>query len=468
MVRSRVVVPGAYLLLSGLVLSLLVSSGCNGCGSKDVGTTQSAEEIAPGPAPTAEVPPLPSPGRLASLDSNVRVYVDLSGSMQGYQRSSGGPLHGMLAACKEEMYAEGLFEIQAAGFADTVDAFCGVSGLISVLDWKANRGRTCLAAPWAKERRLADRHQDQAMTVVVTDGVASATNGSCGSNCASGGDVTCVAEAMRDYIKCGNGLWVVGIKVPFRGAYYPEQGTAGRLDIAEQVQRPIYLWIGTSNVATGRAVASRLAQRMRAKNTPVMAWEVWPGSWTGWTPHRSSADWTAGDFVSTSVEAAPCGDGPVLQFMTVTDSGECPRVSVLSENNDWRAGARWPFQLAVRHAVSAPDAPLGSLIAMTAEWPPVVDGGYVQASRDTSSALYAGCLVTNKRRVEVREKWTGTMDVAALRAWSTEDDAAPGNIGRTLNLENLWGLTTKRLIDEANAGMWTALVTVEIDPSANQ
>jgi hypothetical protein len=412
-------------------------------------------------------PALPSPARLAAVDTETRIYVDLSGSMQGYERTSGGALYGLLAACKEELYAEGFFDLKAAGFADSVDALHGVSGLVTVLDWKADRARTCLASPLLTEVKLASRGRGDALSVVITDGVASATEGSCGGNCAAGGDVTCVAESVREYVKAGNGLWIIGLKVPFRGAYYPEQGTIDRIAVTASVSRPIYLWIGTSNVAAGRHVVQSLALRMAAKRHQVLAYEVWPGSWTGKEPWSAGDNWASADFAISNGESGACGDGRVLQFMTVKKDVECPQVSLLSDGNNWRPGDRWPFQINVRPFTSAPDAPVRTLVAMASQWPPVVNGGYVQASFDSVAGTYFGCMVSSDRRISLRQNWTGRMDVSALRAWSTEDDSRLENVGKTLNLESLWGLTAKRLVDDANAGMWTDVLLVDIDPNTN-
>lgn len=405
------------------------------------------------------------PANLRRPDSEVRFYVDLSGTMQGFDGENGGALFSWLASCKEALYSEGFYMIQAAGFADTVDAFRNITGLVEILDWTANRANTCLAAPYTHETALQRDGGDSALSLVLTDGVASAAGVACGQTCASGGDITCVAESARRYIELGHGLWVVGVKVPFHGPYYPEIGTVRELSVVDRAAtRPIYLWIGSSDLAMGRRLAAAFALNAGGVGVERLVFEVWPGAWAGWVSSPVSGAWNAAEFLPRRGTGGPCESGSNLQFMTTRTGDSCPIITLLSEGSNWQPGWQWPLRLPIKRTRDAPPAPIRALVSINAKWPPVIVNGRLTTTPDSTAVELSGCLVTENRRVAMRLAWMGDHDASMLRPWSTEDDSGLEHIGRTLNLESLWGLTAKRLADEATRSVLSNLLVIEIDP----
>jgi hypothetical protein len=200
--------------------------------------------------------------------------------MAGYVRESGGPLDDLAGTLSSALLQQEFGSISGAGFgASVVEEAREIAGPAEALGWEANAATTCLASPINAERAASKK--GRALFLLMTDGVASAAGGSCGVTCAAGDDVTCVAQALYEYLQAGNGLWVVGVRVPFAGQYYTAL-RPGSLSVTS-AQRPIYVWIGGPNAKVGRATAERLA-KWAVDRQPALdhiAIEVWPGHWSG-------------------------------------------------------------------------------------------------------------------------------------------------------------------------------------------
>jgi hypothetical protein len=209
--------------------------------------------------------------------STARFYMDRSKSMAGYVRESGGPLDDFAGTLGRALLQHDLRSISGAGFGTRVEQGREIGSPAEALEWEANAATTCLVSPINAQRTASKK--GGSLLVLMTDGVVSASGGSCGAKCADSDEVSCVAQALFEYLQAGNGLWVIGVRVPYTGQYYPAL-RPGSFSVAS-AQRPIYLWIGGPNAQVGRAIAERMVKWAidRQPSLDHMAIEVWPGHW---------------------------------------------------------------------------------------------------------------------------------------------------------------------------------------------
>jgi hypothetical protein len=248
--------------------------------------------------------------------------------MAGYAREAGGPLHDLVAALGSALAQQKVGTIHGAGFGTSVETAREITGLAEALTWEATAETRCLASPIDAERAASKK--GRALFLLMTDGVASSTGGSCGAMCKAdaGGDVMCIAEALYEYLQAGNGLWVVGVRVPFAGEYHTVF-RPGSLKVSS-AQRPIYVWIGGPNARLGRATAERLV-KWAVDRQPALdhiALEVWPGNWSGSrTPPPGASTW--------SPWSAQAATEAIVQWSTTDDTKPAAITATLEFERLW-------------------------------------------------------------------------------------------------------------------------------------
>jgi hypothetical protein len=220
---------------------------------------------------------LKRPEALAQAISAARLYLDRSKSLAGYAGESGGPLDDLTQALGRALLQQNVRRIYAGGFGANVEEQREVRLADESLAWEADAPRTCLATPVDAERSATGKARS--LLLVVTDDVVSPTGRACAAKCRDVEDVGCVGDALFEYLKAGNGLWVFGVRVPYTGRYEAAVGTAS-FSVAS-LQRPIYVWIGGANAAVGRSVTERLVKWAMGRRPALdhIALEVWPGYW---------------------------------------------------------------------------------------------------------------------------------------------------------------------------------------------
>jgi hypothetical protein len=262
------------------------------------------------------------PSALNRPVSTARFYMDRSTSMGNYLRESNGALHAFAATLGEVLRQHEFAGITGAGFGLRVEQSRGIAAPSDVLDWQSNAPARCLASPMVAER--AASRKTAALFVLITDGVLSPTARTCEARCPDGDEIGCVGQALFEYLQAGNGLWVIGVRVPYSGEYRAAAGS-GSFTVAS-ARRPIYAWIGGPNAQVGRAAAEQLVKWAVERQPPLdhIALEVWPGHWDDATatPSRRSTwiPWSAQSAVdaieawSTADDSSPTEIGRTLGF----------------------------------------------------------------------------------------------------------------------------------------------------------
>ena len=433
---------------------------------------------------SASIGPL-SPWQLDRQPKLARVFVDVSGSMRGFSRSPSSPLANVARRMRWWLFSEGVTSFEGAGFGTSVDLLRPISGIEEALGWPTTRDDTCLGLPFDTARRPPTSNGPPALVIAITDGVASARGHACGKSCSAGNDIACVAASMRDYVLAGNGLWVVGFRTPFSGAYPPADG--GHAVMVKSAQRPIYFLIGSPSLAVGRSLVKHLREWAAGAGVGIetLALEVWPGEWQGWSaPDFVLPTPSANEFRPTAVQRDLCQSTLAIDAI---EAGTTPlrmtlrNISPKIERIFW--AARLP-PLAGSNS-SWVNGPIPGIV-LRARKEPIVDGGRVirfmlepapsPASASASapgsapgsaSGAAAGRLAclefTRREAVSVRLAWdvVATLDANALAAWGTDDDTQLSAIDRTMNIGELWSLTAA-LVKRAAGDVETPLADVRL------
>jgi hypothetical protein len=244
--------------------------------------------------------------------------------------------------------------------------------------------------------------------------------------------VNCIARAIVGFAERGNAVWVLGVKVDFAGSYYPELPPRTAFAPTGAVKRPIYVWMGGPDVEQGRRIVSALASEL---GDAAFAMEVWPGDWSGPRP----APVTSSSFrLVDPKETRRCGS---------TDSQ--PQV-VNIENRTLSikrpagvAQVLFPVRLPTEATDSSLTPPIKPLVdARALDDIDVVGGRAMWMTADGRG----GCFEIGPEGVT---SWEGVAAITPrdplLAEWSTRNDAAPANLGRTLFLSELWQTTAKLL-----------------------
>jgi hypothetical protein len=412
--------------------------------------------------------------------------------MKGFDRRKNGPLYAAISHLKDFVVREGVARLTGSGFGTTVGSPAPLAGPTELLALSASEKNTCLALPLEVHAQTAS--VDSTLLIIVTDGVASAERGACGKSCAEGSDVACVASALANLAHEGLGLWVVGLRLPFQGRYFPEQGGAA-FEVPQGSSRPLYLWIVSPDWRLGHGVTRAMATWARSSLPAdrILAVEVWPGRWRGYRvadqpPQRwSSSAFSAYDYAEAQHLQPGVAIASVHRQSCLTNTPGSvlapPRLCLQRTGN----GSRWIGQIPVV-ATDGDDAELSelsSLVAVRSPIPPrraaistdpakptptptasrfCLTVGGVPVSGDQVQGLDArwvrGCLEPASQEgkwdrlltaidlngaaetAAIDLEWTVTPDLGALSSWDTDDDSSLAAVGRTFNLRRLWGLVT--------------------------
>jgi hypothetical protein len=378
--------------------------------------------------------------------------------MQGYQRGTQSALQSLGRELKNSLVASGISRFDAVGFGTSLDRPVDGAALLEALAWNANKQDTCLKLPIAEELRALEssRRLSRRLMIVVTDGVASAgTAGACGKECSTTSDQTCLATAVRDYVQAGFAFFVVGVKVPFRGMFYPAEGGTAAVDPA--VPRPIYIWIGAPSVRLGRQVmADALAWAQRA-NLPSVALDVWPGIWGGpelgsatssqaFAPPRGTLDLCA-KRNNVAVDALPTGRPPTIRLRSIGPGQHT-----------------WAVRLPLAERRVNNEGGVLPLFNTTAEVT-LDQGSILQWSVDTKAAAALACLSWAGTAARLQLQWSTSLSTTwqqPLGEWSEQfGRGVSADPSRTEGFHDLWALTG-RILSSATPRVVSPLLDIAV------
>jgi hypothetical protein len=391
--------------------------------------------------------------------------VDLSASMKGYSRQRGSALLGFAEGIKEALYLEGIHEIHGAGFGKALEPTRPLNGIVETLSWPAVQADTCLPLPLLHELGAAADAAEPPLLLILTDGVASVTSKACGSSCAQGSDMTCVSDALQEFLRAGNALWVIGLRVPFSGRYYPETGSKRILEVRQSTSRPIYLWMGSPDLAAGRRIAANLAAWAAARSLDVLAVEAWPGRWQGSGPAQPSGGrWQRGAFRASEALTQSCSAKDQLALHGFDPQRVPAEIRLQALRPGARPGGVWAGAAPVKATADAPPEGIASLLELHSDPLPLLAGGEFLRPPAARNGHLDMCLRLSAPAGRIELAWSARADASVLRHWSTEDDSSLATLDRTLNLERLWGLLGERLQREAASSLRTPVLLLELVP----
>ncbi len=307
------------------------------------------------------------------------------------------------------------------------------------------KGETNLAAV-LDELGEAD---SSAVTVVITDGVTSLLRdrGAAGElgECERGSDVDCLTLKIGRLIEAGQGFWLVGFRSAFRGALFSETARVGgaSLGIVHLPDRPFYVWVITAHPPTGRALASRLLDRLSVASDgrQAFALELAPGA-IPWIMPGEGAPATDSQLVPQGVTA-----GAVRSGFVPADSREAPLQKVAHRGLKGTAfGLRLPLELTPLHEMPKNIIPLPVYRSVYClRWTGNEPRGNFRARAAEEERLLRLALLARSFAPLAGRKATLVQqlvrDTSArglpgwLGAWSTIDDSTVEAGSRTLNLE---------------------------------
>lgn len=292
------------------------------CGGeqKQPGWTPPAASEAPKPVTLSG--PLRVPIHRGQGGLNIGIYVDESGSMNGFAGAlpsvEGWVSH---AISRIRSYGYGAGEVSNCGFSRAV----GVECRTTTIRPRSMRGETNIDE--AVRQALG-----QDVSIIITDGVA-ATGGLPSAICGSGVDAACVGNELADYLKAGGragGLWLVPLTLDFNGPFYTERvvpaagfdqsrvqqpGAEGEVSIRRprntgvgelvydyRGPRTLVMFIVARRVEAGRALVAALEEARAMESVHLTrkgdaSFEVYPGAVPElrWTTAQRATDSTAPD-----------------------------------------------------------------------------------------------------------------------------------------------------------------------------
>ncbi len=233
------------------------------------------------------------PNQLIGDATNATVYVDISGSMRGFvsRDNAESSVHSkFLDRLKPLLVASGVVTFQAAPLAGEVSPSRPVGSFEEFKNASMYiGGETNIAGAIAQ----ATVSPQNSLMLLLTDGVVSLsktreaqTGARSARDCGKGSDVTCAALSVRDYVAARHGFWIVGMRFPFYGPYYVEQGgihlrTGSVIKEHSFPRRPFYAWVGSPSQEQGRQFVGSLIEFARTEGLEYFAAEIAPGDWVG-------------------------------------------------------------------------------------------------------------------------------------------------------------------------------------------
>lgn len=369
--------------------------------------------------------PISTPGTI--------IFLDTSMSIRGYFRVA--PIAGttiqrfMLADLLEILSEDNLTPVYLSLFGSTIPASEGIQSL-----------RRC--SFFESRQRLEDTYSQietnligvfenkqfgrNAVSIIISDGIQSSMEGS--QNIA--GFDTRIFNVIRDKSNTGIHLWLIGVRSEFRGIVYPERPCpeGKRRSFHHAGHRPIYIWIASHDVDTGRNLVEKITARLR--------------SITG----SSDAVKVAG---LTSVSH------PVVDVGLDTDSSSFPIKTKQIDTNsfEWLVGRKQEDIVNVPINIDIPKDKLKTafdiewninleLEPKSIRWAKVIkdDEGWtlnLTYALIPGSSFMSGCS-SSKGNLKVVAKAIPKINLEKWwQQWSTEDDSLEQNAGKTLYLGRL-------------------------------
>ncbi len=213
------------------------------------------------------------PAKVTPRTQGTIIFLDTSMSMRGYfniSPAAGTPIQRFILADLLEIVAEdNLMPAYLSTFGSEIVAPQKMQSLRkwSFFDSQENEDRiysqseTNLVGVFEKEEFA--RHD---VAIVISDGIQSSAEGS--QNIA--GFDTRIFNVIRKRCESGIYLWLIGIKSRFRGIIYPERPCPDGIKRSFHYSglRPIYVWIGSHDVAKGLNLVRKVVDRINSTLEP--------------------------------------------------------------------------------------------------------------------------------------------------------------------------------------------------------
>jgi len=445
-----------------------------------------------------------APWELSRVTDRARVYFDVSQSIEGFAGNQNQP-HGILIReLKRILVNTDLINFEVVEFADQPSRPRRVAHFEDFSRAAKYRG---------VETYLPGAIDDAAfwpangVSLILTDGVVSVSryhgpppSSASARGCAQGSDVTCLALSLREYIAAGRGFWIVGLRLPFRGPHYIEEGgpnlqPGGVIRGGTFPDRPFYIWIGAPSLAQGRAVLGGLLEFAAAQRLDRLAVEVSPGAWDRWELEPGARQ---EDVVAVSrVDKQFCPQGDLLRrFDPSGKDGGPPVIEAEMPKAPWLPFLRrsrepkFAFGLPVTAvaAMGGLTKQVGTLVRYSQKIGTNNSGAEVafrirpmpDAGRETkvtptvisgSKAIMDLCLTFNPPHVTERKgkifDLVATWNQEVVRdhpweGWSANTDDTRELAGRTVNLDTLFGHLQGRLTSGPEVGKLKAVPLLRV------
>lgn len=438
-----------------LVTALVFGIACSGGESEKPRPGPGSRGTPPSSNPGAQVfdvaacrgATLPTPAGLivGEAPREVHLYLDGSASMKSFA-GQGDRFRAVLVALRPVLLDLGVRRSRVAKVGEEVEVL-DHSGGFERFDNPSfyTRGETNLAAA-LDELEEAD---SSAVTVVVTDGVTSLLQdrGAAGElgECERGSDVDCLTLKAGRLIEAGKGFWLVGFRSAFRGTLFSETlrvggASLGQVDLPD---RPFYLWVITAHPPTGRALVSRLLDRLSVApdGQQAFAVELAPGK-IPWSVPGKEAPEADSQLIPQGATA-----GAVRSGFVPPDRGEAPLQKVAHRDLEGTAfGLRLSLEPTPLHEMPEKITPLSVYCsAYCLRWTGNAPRGNFRTKASEEGSLLRLALLTPSFAPLAGKKTTLVQqlvrDTSAgglpdwLGAWSTSDDSTVKAGSRTLNLE---------------------------------
>jgi hypothetical protein len=356
--------------------------------------------------------------------------------MAAYDRSAKSELRRLLNALELQLLVSGIDHFQNATFAEDVSTVTDATGVNSMLSTSPVGLTTCLASPWNLET--------SGLRVILTDGVPSA-GGTQGKSCSCAGtdptNVNCIARAMLRFAQQGNGIWVIGVKATFAGKYYPELSPRVPFSTSQAVRRPIYIWLGGPNAQQGRRIVAGTVEAMASQGLKdVIAFEVWPGKWSG----IREAQLTSGSVALNEPGAASrCGsERSRAQLASIRDH------TLVLKQPEGANQILFPARVPTQTIADILPASILPLVQVSMNDTIEVTGARTLWLTEDHKG---GCFeLTPGNAADWKIQATIRPEPPRLQDWSTNDDGAAVNLDRTLFLSELWDTTARLLASPLN------------------
>jgi len=416
-------------------------------------------------------PPVMLPSQLQKTARVARVYFDVSASMKGFsppKKDQQRPQPDLRALVLEQLrpilVSSGIDSFQVATVAEETTLKGDVNSFEDFSSPSVYNGQETYLSGAIDN---AGEEADDDVILVLTDGVVSLREArpirgtpSATAGCSKGNDITCAALSIRSYVSNGHGFWIVGLKLPFYGPYYVEQGGI-HLQRGRAIRKgpfpnhPFYIWIGSPSVSQGRNVAEALIEFARAHGLDYLASEVAPGTWEGWAidGNATSRDLTAaspeycrpGDLLGELTRAP--GNGPLIIHAHEPPHSFFRRIS---------SATSLGFQLPVTPAFGEIPPSIPGFFDYTESVSSLekgvsvrtqVSSGKESAGKTEACLTFNGALQSDRagKTIHLVSDWKQTAIPYFWDAWSTENDDTLDSVGKTVNLDEFFRVLRRRL-----------------------